>query len=78
MIFLNRFDTAMTNYNSGIMGYAISSSTLNAIIVIIIASTITEIQIIPTYIYIWIKITRKMFLDIDSLIRNEFENFCVK
>lgn len=68
----------MTNYNSGIMGYAISSSTLNAIIVIIIASTITEIQIIPTYIYIWIKITRKMFLDIDSLIRNEFENFCVK
>lgn len=44
----------MTNYNSGIMGYAISSSTLNAIIVIIIASTITEIQIIPTYIYIYI------------------------
>lgn len=67
----------MTNYNSGIMGYAISSSTLNAIIVIIIASTITEIQIIPTYIYMD-KITRKMFLDIDPLIRNEFENFCVK
>lgn len=77
MIFLNRFDTAMTNYNSGIMGYAISSSTLNAIIVIIIASTITEIQIIPTYIYIYIY-ERKMFLDIDPLIRNEFENFCVK
>lgn len=67
----------MTNYNSGIMGYAISSSTLNAIIVIIIASTITEIQIIPTYIYIYIY-ERKMFLDIDPLIRNEFENFCVK